>query len=325
VQKSDKIAMKKYIFATMKMHIFTFLKGMAMGIAEIIPGVSGGTIAFITGIYERLLDAIKSVNLSLIKTLRDDGIAGFWKAIDGNFLLALFGGMVVSIILFAKLITGLMDTNKELLWAFFFGLIVASAIFIGKQIKKWNTSTGSLLLLGLAIAYYITVAVPAQGSDALWLVFLAGTIAISAMILPGISGSFILLLMGMYQIILPTVSEFIETRSMDSFVIVAVFAAGCLIGLLTFANIFSWTFKKYREQTLAILTGFMIGSLNKVWPWRNVVETRINSHGEEVPFRDLSVLPTNYIGEPMVIGVIALAIIGAIIVFALDYFSVDEK
>jgi uncharacterized membrane protein len=114
VQKSDKIAMKKYTFATMKMHIFTFLKGMAMGIAEIIPGVSGGTIAFITGIYERLLDAIKSVNLSLIKTLRDDGIAGFWKAIDGNFLLALFGGMVVSIILFAKLITGLMDTNKDM-------------------------------------------------------------------------------------------------------------------------------------------------------------------------------------------------------------------
>jgi putative membrane protein len=308
----------------MKTHIFTFLKGMAMGIAEVIPGVSGGTIAFITGIYETLLNSIKAINPSLITTLKNDGIKGVWEAVNGTFLVALFGGMGVSIILFAKVITGLMETNKELLWAFFFGLIVASAIFIGKQIKHWNISTGSLLLLGLAIAFYITVAVPAEGSDALLMVFISGAIAISAMILPGISGSFILLLMGMYQIILPTVSDFIETRSMDSLVIVAVFAAGCLVGILTFANIFSWTFKQYREQTLAILTGFMIGSLNKVWPWRNVLETRVNSKGETVPFRDLSVLPSNYEGDPMVLGVIVLAIIGAVIVFALDRFSVEE-
>lgn len=306
----------------MKTTIFTFLKGMAMGIAEVIPGVSGGTIAFITGIYERLLDAIKSVNLSLFTTLKEDGIKGFWKAIDGNFLVALFGGMVVSIILFTKLITGLMVSNKEMLWAFFFGLIVASAIFIGKQIQKWNISTVSLLLFGLAIAFYITVAVPAQGSDNLLMVFFAGTIAISAMILPGISGSFILLLMGMYQIILPAVSEVIETQATDKLVIVGVFAVGCLVGLLTFANLFSWTFKTYKEQTLAILTGFMIGSLNKVWPWRNVLETRINSHGEEVPFRDLSVLPMNYTdGEPMILGVVVLAIVGATAVFALERFS----
>lgn len=308
----------------MKTHIFTFLKGMAMGIAEIIPGVSGGTIAFITGIYETLLNSIKAINPSLITTLKNDGIKGVWEAVNGTFLVALFGGMGVSIILFTKVITGLMETNKELLWAFFFGLIVASAVFIGKQIKHWNISTGSLLLLGLAIAFYITVAVPAEGNDALLMVFISGAIAISAMILPGISGSFILLLMGMYQIILPTVSDFIETRSMDSLVIIAVFAAGCLVGILTFANIFSWTFKKYREQTLAILTGFMIGSLNKVWPWRNVLETRINSHGEEVPFRDLSVLPSNYEGDPMILGVIVLAVIGAVIVFALDRFSVEE-
>lgn len=306
----------------MKTTIFTFLKGMAMGIAEVIPGVSGGTIAFITGIYERLLDAIKSVNFSLIKTLKEDGIKGFWKAIDGNFLIALFGGMILSILLFTKLITGLMETNKELLWAFFFGLIVASAIFIGKQIQKWNLSTVGLLLLGLAIAFYITVAVPAQGSDSLLMVFFAGAIAISAMILPGISGSFLLLLMGMYQIILPALSEVIETQATDKLMIVGVFAVGCLVGLLTFANLFSWTFKTYREQTLAILTGFMIGSLNKVWPWRNVLETRINSKGEEVPFRDLSVLPMNYTdGEPMVLGVIVLAVIGATAVFALERFS----
>lgn len=308
----------------MKTHIFIFLKGMAMGIAEVIPGVSGGTIAFITGIYEKLLDSIKAINPSLITTLKNDGIKGVWEAVNGNFLITLFAGMGVSIVLFAGLITGLMETNKELLWAFFFGLIVASAIFIGKQIKSWNFSIGGLLLLGLAISYYITTAVPAQGSDALWLVFLSGSIAISAMILPGISGSFILLLMGMYQIVLPTLSEFIETQSMDSFIIVAVFGAGCLVGLLTFANVFSWTFKKYREQTLAILTGFMIGSLNKVWPWRNILETRINSKGEEVPFRDLSVLPASYEGEPMILGVIVLMIVGAVAVFALERFGSEE-
>lgn len=305
----------------MKTHIFTFLKGMAMGIAEVIPGVSGGTIAFITGVYEKLLDAIKAINPSLITTLKNDGIKGVWEAVNGTFLVALFGGMGVSIILFTKLITGLMETNKELLWAFFFGLIVASTIFIGKQIKHWNISTGGFLLLGLAVAYYITIGVPAQGSDSLIMVFFSGAIAISAMILPGISGSFILLLMGMYQIILPAVSEFIETRSMDSFVIVAVFAAGCLVGILTFSNVFSWTFKKYKEQTLAVLTGFMVGSLNKVWPWRNVLETRMNSKGEEVPFMDSSVLPMNYEGDPMIFGVIALAIVGGGIVFVMERFS----
>lgn len=309
----------------MKAHIFTFFKGMAMGIAEVIPGVSGGTIAFITGIYEELLDSIKAINPSLITTFKNDGIKGVWSAVNGTFFVALLGGMGLSIILFTKLITGLMETDKELLWGFFFGLIVASTVFIGKQIKHWNISIISLLLIGLAVAYYTTVAIPAQGNDALWMVFISGVIAISAMILPGISGSFILLLMGMYQIILPTVSDFIETRSMESFIIVAVFAAGCLVGIMTFANIFSWTFKRYREQTLAILTGFMMGSLNKVWPWRNVIETRIDSHGEEVPFRDLSVLPSNYEGEPMILGVIALAVIGAIIVFALDHFSIEEE
>lgn len=309
----------------MKTTIYTFLKGMAMGIAEIIPGVSGGTIAFITGIYEKLLNSIKAFRPSLLTTLKNDGIKGAWEEVNGTFLVALFGGMAVSIVLFTKLITGLMETNKEMLWAFFFGLIVASAIFIGRMIKKWNPSIIGILLLGLAIAFYITIAAPAQGTDALWMVFLAGTIAISAMILPGISGSFILLLMGMYQIVLPAVSAFIDERSMETFTVVAVFAVGCLIGILTFANVFSWTFKNYKEQTLALLTGFMIGSLNKVWPWRNVLETHVNSKGETVPFLEESVLPTAYDGEPMITGVIVLMIVGAAIVFALERFGNHEE
>ena len=308
----------------MKTTIFTFLKGMAMGIAEIIPGVSGGTIAFITGIYEKLLDSIKAFRPSLLVTLKNDGIKGVWNEINGTFLVALFGGMAVSIVLFTKLITGLMETNKEMLWAFFFGLIVASAIFIGRMIKEWDLKIVGILLVGLAIAFYITIAAPAQGTDALWMVFLAGMIAISAMILPGISGSFILLLMGMYQIILPAVSAFIDERSMETLTVVAVFAVGCLIGILTFANIFSWTFKNYKEQTLALLTGFMIGSLNKVWPWRNVLQTRENSKGEIVPFLEKSVLPSAYEGESMIVGVIILMIVGAAVVFALERFGSEK-
>jgi putative membrane protein len=308
----------------MKTTIFTFLKGMAMGIAEIIPGVSGGTIAFITGIYEKLLDSIKAFRPSLLVTLKNDGIKGVWNEINGTFLVALFGGMAVSIVLFTKLITGLMETNKEMLWAFFFGLIVASAIFIGRMIKEWDLKIVGILLVGLAIAFYITIAAPAQGTDALWMVFLAGMIAISAMILPGISGSFILLLMGMYQIILPAVSAFIDERSMETLTVVAVFGVGCLIGILTFANIFSWTFKNYKEQTLALLTGFMIGSLNKVWPWRNVLQTRENSKGEIVPFLEKSVLPSAYEGESMIVGVIILMIVGAAVVFALERFGSEK-
>ncbi len=308
----------------MKTYIITFLKGMAMGIAEVIPGVSGGTIAFITGIYERLLNSIKSIKPSLIKTLKNDGIKGAWEAIDGTFLVALFGGMGVSIVLFVNIISHLMEHNKEMLWGFFFGLIVASTIFIGRQIQRWNVTTVSILLIGLAIAYYITIAVPAQGNEALWFIFISGIIAISAMILPGISGSFILLLMGMYQIILPAVRDALKTFETDKLIIVGVFASGCLVGILTFANVLSWTFKNYKEQTLAILTGFMIGSLNKVWPWRNVVETRIDSHGEVVPFIEKSVLPMAYEGQPMILGVIILMIIGAAVVFALERFSVEE-
>ena len=308
----------------MKTTIFTFLKGMAMGIAEIIPGVSGGTIAFITGIYEKLLDSIKAFRPSLLTTLKNDGIKGVWDEINGTFLVALFGGMAVSIVLFTKLITGWMETHKEMLWAFFFGLIVASAIFIGRMIKKWNGTTVGTILVGLAIAFYITIAAPAQGTDALWMVFLAGMIAISAMILPGISGSFILLLMGMYQIILPAVSAFIDERSVETLTVVAVFGVGCLIGILTFANIFSWTFKNYKEQTLALLTGFMIGSLNKVWPWRNVLQTRENSKGEIVPFLEKSVLPSAYEGESMIVGVIILMIVGAAVVFALERFGSEK-
>lgn len=268
----------------MKQSIFIALKGMAMGMAEVVPGVSGGTIAFITGIYERLINSIKSFGPQAITALREDGMKGLWVAIDGNFLVALLTGMVFGIVVGVFGISHLLENYPILLWAFFFGLIIASAVYIGKQVESWNIGTIIPMILGIAIAYYITVAVPAQGNEVLWFVFLSGMIAISALLLPGISGSFILLLMGMYTFIVPTVKNALSTFESESLVILVVFALGCGVGLVTFSRILSWTFKHYKNPTLALLTGFMIGSLNKIWPWRIPQQWLVeNEAGEYLP------------------------------------------
>lgn len=294
------------------------LKGMAMGIAEVIPGVSGGTIAFITGIYEKLLNTIKAFHPSLIGTFKQDGILGVWSAVNGTFLITLLIGMATGVVVGVFGVTHLLETYPEMLWAFFFGLIISSAIFIGKQVNGWGLQEIIALVIGTAVAYYITVASPAQGNEALWFVFLSGAIAISALILPGISGSFILLLMGMYSFILPTVKTVLKTFDTESLIIVGTFAAGCLVGLMTFSRVLSWTFKNYKNPTLALLTGFMLGSLNKLWPWRNVLSTRINTKGKEVPFIEESVLPSNYDNEPFIIAVVICMILGFLSVFLIE-------
>ena len=310
---------------TSKSSIALVLKGAAMGIAEVIPGVSGGTIAFITGIYEKLLQTIKAFGPQLITILKKDGIKGAWEHINGSFLMTLLTGMAIGLIGGVFVITKILDTYPEFLWAFFFGLIIASAIYIGKQISKWGGIEIVNIIVGTLVAYYITVATPATGNEALWFVFICGAIAISALILPGISGSFMLLLMGMYGYIIPTVKEALTTFDATALTVLAVFAMGCLTGLMTFSRFLSWTFKNYRNPTLAILTGFMIGSLNKLWPWRNVLSTRINSKGEEVPFLEESVLPYAYDGDPQIIGVLLCMVIGFSIVFLLERFGNKEN
>lgn len=295
------------------------LRGMAMGIAEVIPGVSGGTIALITGIYEELIDTIKAVlGPSWIQAWRREGLAAAWREANGNFLVFLMAGMAAGVVFGVLVVTHLLETQPEMLWAFFFGLIVASAIYVGKQVQKWGGAEIAALIAGIAIAYWISVANPAQGTEALWYVFLGGMIAISAMILPGVSGSFILLLMGLYTYIIPTIKEALKSFGIENLLVLGVFGLGCLIGLGTFSRVLSWTFKNYRRPTLAALTGFMIGSLNKIWPWRNVLEYRTNSRGEEVPFLEKSVLPAQYEGEPMILGVVVLALIGFAAVFLLE-------
>lgn len=311
----------------MKEYISIFLKGMAMGIAEVIPGVSGGTIAFITGIYERFINALKSFDLSLFKTLKENGIAGVWKAIDGNFLAALFGGMATSILLFVKIITWLIDNETLLVWAFFFGLIVSSALFVGRQIEKWNAINIIALVLGVVFAYTVTVLSPSNGSENLFIIFLSGVVAISAMLLPGLSGSFILLILGMYSIVWGGLKDL-------NIMIAGTFALGCLVGVLSFSRVLSWAFKNYKNVTLSVLTGFMIGSLNRVWPWQEVLAYRTNSHGEEVASFTKSVLPNTFSAletantpfgtETLLLPVLGLMVVGFAVVFLLERVSIDK-
>ncbi|PHI20846.1 hypothetical protein CEQ90_05640 [Lewinellaceae bacterium SD302] len=308
----------------MKFELSLLLKGIAMGVAEAIPGVSGGTIAFITGIYERLLDAItKILDPAVITTLRKEGFSAAWERIDGWFLVQLVGGMAVGLIAAAFSITILLEEYPPAVWAFFFGLIIASAIYIGKQVGHWSALEIILFLAGAGFAYGLTIINPLGGSTAPIFVFLAGAIAISALILPGISGSFILVLLGMYTVILPAVKELLSGDS-SQLITVGVFALGCLAGLALFSRVLSYTFKKFPNPTFAILTGFMLGSLNKLWPWRNTLTFRTNSSGEEVPLMEENVLPAAYQGDPIVLAVIFATLLGIILVFVMERLGRDE-
>ncbi len=299
-------------------YIFIVLKGMAMGAADVVPGVSGGTIAFITGIYEELINSIKSINLSALKLLFSFQIKAFWKAINGNFLTALATGIAISFLSLAKLIKYLLAEHPILIWSFFFGLIVASAIVIAQKITTWKIRTIIAMILGTAIAYTITIVSPAETPTAYWFLFLSGALAICAMILPGISGAFILLLLGKYEYIMHAISNF----KVD---IIAVVAMGAVVGLLSFSNLLSWLLKKYHNTTIALLSGFMIGSLNKVWPWKQTISTFIDRHGVEKPLLQENILPHTYqhiFGESaMLIYAIALAIAGFLLIWVIEKYA----
>lgn len=236
-------------------------KGICMGAADVIPGVSGGTIAFIMGIYGELLDSIKSVNGEAFKLLLKGKISAFWKHINGTFLASLFTGILISVFSIAKLMKYLLEFHPVPLWSFFFGLILASAIYILKGLDKWSIRNIISLLVGVAIGAFICLASPGQTPDALWFIFLSGAIAICAMILPGISGSFILLLLGKYAFVMEAVSTL-------NIPVLVVFAVGACIGIVCFSHFLSWLLKKFYMLTIALLSGFMIGSLLKVWPWK---------------------------------------------------------
>ena len=306
-------------------YLIITLKGLAMGAADVVPGVSGGTIAFISGIYQELIDSINNVNLSVLKTLKNEGLKAAWKQVNGSFLLALLSGIGISILTFSKVITHLLETQPILVWSFFFGLIIASITLIWKEITSWKLVDILFLIIGIVISYYITIARPVSSPDSYWYLFLSGFIAIIAMILPGISGAFILLLMGSYETVIGTINTFREGLTTANSEILTqallklgVFALGCIIGLKSFSKVLHWMFAHHKNTTLTLLVGFMVGSLNKVWPWKQVLETRINSHGEVVPYIDKSILPQNFEGDPKITMAIVLAILGFVLIFGME-------
>jgi putative membrane protein len=298
------------------------LKGMGMGAADVVPGVSGGTIAFITGIYEELVHSIKNINLRTISTLWREGLPAFWKAVNGNFLLSLVGGILISVLTLARILEYLLVNHPILIWSFFFGLIIGSAIFVARSIEKWNIGTVISLLAGIAIAWLITSITPAETSEAYWFIFLSGALAICAMILPGISGSFILLLLGKYEFILSALNE-------GKIGIIAVLMAGALTGIIAFSHLLSWLLQKFHHLTIAVLAGFMIGSLNKIWPWKITVETYTDSHGEIQPLLQDNVLPGRFISEtgadPQILWGVILALIGFLLIFGFESISKKQN
>lgn len=266
-------------------YLLVSLKGIAMGAADAVPGVSGGTIAFISGIYEELITTISNINLSLFKTLKNEGIKAFWQKANGNFLLALLLGIIVSFVSFMRIAKYLLEQHPILIWSFFFGLILVSIYFVGKQITKWRPLTILAVIIGAVLAYYITSLPSMAANNNPWFLFFAGAIAICAMILPGISGSFILVILGAYKTLSNAFHDFDLKK-------IAIFATGAIVGLLSFSRILKWLFKNYHNATLALLTGFILGSLNKVWPWKQTLTVMDDASGEIIPFSAVSDLGT---------------------------------
>lgn len=274
----------------LKKYGLNYLKGMAMGAADIVPGVSGGSIALIAGIYQELLDSINAFNLDNLRLLKSFQIKEFYARLNGNFLLSLVLGILTSIFALSRVITYLMEEHPILLWSFFSGLILVSAFLILKETKKWNFVIVVSIAIGTAFAWWVTNLPPTTTPDAPWFTFVAGAIAICAMILPGISGSFILLILGQYERILQAVLD-------KDFFTLALFAFGCLVGILSFSRIVAFLLRRFHAATIGLLSGFMLGSVNELWPWKQVTSWRTSSSGKAVPFLTENILPGEYLTQ----------------------------
>lgn len=288
-----------------------------MGAADVVPGVSGGTVAFITGIYDELLTALSRIPEAAWLMIQGQ-VKRAWQVAHVNFLLILFSGILLSVLTLARVITWLLDTQPIALWSFFFGLIVVSCYLVGRDIQRWHWTRWLAFALGAGFAWWITVASPITwGHDSLSL-FVAGAIAICAMILPGISGSFILVLMGLYPTIL------LAVKQLDLSVLL-VFAGGCLFGLLAFARVLRAALHTFRDVTLALLTGIMFGSLNKVWPWKHTISWRTDSHGVEVPLIQENLSPWQFADlfsvDAQLTPAVLLAVCAVVIVLGLERYA----
>lgn len=293
-----------------------------MGVAEVIPGVSGGTVAFITGIHDELLHSLKAIDRESLELIKRKRFYDFWSKINGSFLLTVFGGIITSFLFFARLMVYLLKHQPILVWSFFFGVILISAPLVLREIRHWNFAIVITFFLGAAIAYLVTILSPAQTPEALWFIFFSGMFAISSMIIPGISGVFILLLISKYQYMVNALIN-------GNILVIIVFLAGCIIGLLSFSRILKWILDNYRSTAVALLAGIMLGSLNKVWPWRQVQEYVTNSKGEQVPAFDKSILPWHYFAttgkDPQVFQAILMIALGVFIVVLIEKIAVRLK
>ncbi|MCB0110551.1 MAG: DUF368 domain-containing protein [Caldilineaceae bacterium] len=300
---------------TLLSYFTIFLRGFAMGSADVVPGVSGGTIAFITGIYEELLNSIRMVGQPVFfRAVLGLRIKEALSLINFPFLLALLIGIGTAIVTLAPGIEWLMNNQPVLLWSFFFGLVIASVWMVSRRIKQWTALLWLALIAGTVGAYWLVGLVPTQTPESWWFLILSGALAICAMILPGISGSFILLLLSKYQF-------FVSAVNQRDIVSLALAAIGAVVGLVSFAQILSWLFKRYHDLTVALLTGFMIGSLRKVWPWKEVLATITDRHGELIPIVERNVAPpftANGALNMEIVYALLLAVVGFAVVLLIE-------
>jgi len=294
-------------------YLILFAKGMAMGAADIVPGVSGGTVAFITHIYDELLESIRQFRPSLVSLLFTQGLAACWRKVNGNFLLSLVLGIALSVLLLGRVIAYHLEHSPVLLGGFFFGLIAASVVYMISQQTRWSWQEGVALALGTACVLLMPAKAMVFEPNLFW-VFAAGAVAVCAMILPGVSGSFILLMLGMYPVILNALKDF-------NVAMLSVFVAGCVFGLLGFSHLLTWFLRRFHSQTLAVLTGFLLGSLSIIWPWKEVLESGLDRHGKPMALLTRNIVPWDYqaLGlEASIGGAVLLAILGFALVFGLE-------
>ncbi len=305
-------------------YLMVTVKGICMGAADVIPGVSGGTIAFMTGIYDNLVGSISSINTEAVKLLFTGKLKAFWKHINGNFLLSLIAGILISILSLAKLMQYLLNFHPIQTWAFFFGLIVASSVFILRGIKNWKFKDIVFLILGVVIGVAVCTLSPTETPDGLWFICISGAIAICAMILPGISGSFILLILGKYEYMMGIIADIVSGKGeLMDFMTVLVFAVGAIIGIIAFSKFLHWLLDRYHRPTLLILAGFIIGSLVKVWPWSNMPDIVCSQFPEAAALMETAG-PEEVVRmfgnqiDPHIAGAVVFALVGLLLVIGIE-------
>jgi putative membrane protein len=295
--------------------VLLFFKGLAMGAADVVPGVSGGTIAFVTGIYVELVDTIKSLNLHALRLLKTDGLTTFWQYVNGNFIVILLLGILTSLFSLANVMKFLLIEYPLPLWSFFSGLIIGSVVFLLRKSPPRETSEILLFLVGIALAYGISVSPPVALEGTLVMMFFAGSIALCAMILPGISGSFILVLLGLYPVFIDAIAEL----QID---ILVAFALGGLLGLMLFSRLLSWLLTNFQSTVLATMCGFLAGSLNVIWPWKSIVSSMVTSSGKTLVLASQNLSPDSYAQltgqDPLTSLCLLLFCLGALLVLGLE-------